>query len=121
MRQLTAGRHRSHREQLRDEGAAPRGNATGVFVQVPIGLGWVNTHMFVTPAAPNWKAGPAFVFGLQTGLEAFITDQLGGYFSLGWSHHSFEIMLDQRSAVPAGVDIDQLVFHMGVSYMLSAR
>ena len=122
-----------HRNAFIDGAIAPRfqfqfninGSAAGVFVQLPIGVGWVDIDdTGVTKY--KWKTTPAFLFGFHVGLEVSLSQQLGGFASLGWSRHAYGF---DTESDPFGsgstmknhydIAVDQAMFQLGVSYSLS--
>ena len=124
----------SHRNDFLDAALVPRvqftfnvhGTAVAVFVQAPIGIGWVNPDdTDVTNL--KWKTSPAAVFGFNLGIEVFVSPRFGSFFSMGWSHHAFKLETEtdpspftaDLSTVKNDIQFQQMMFQLGLSYALS--
>jgi len=67
------------------------------YVQVPIGLGYVDV-----PGEFEYSLSPVLVIGASAGFMALLSEHIGLAIELGWLHHSFTASFDETVSTISG-------------------
>lgn len=88
------------------------------YVQVPLGLGYVDF-----PDEGDVTVSPALVVGVSAGFMALLSEHLGLSLELGWLHHSFSVDYEETIATASGDvliasesawSVNQVLFQLGL-------